>query len=338
MALRLMLLLALGFPVLMGPTQTARAQPESETTEAEAESGSDPEAEADPEAETDPEAEADSDSDAAPEADPDSDPETTAEPPPLVVVLSIGGDAPADRARRARGAVAGALRDDGMRILPDADVALSVSPARLRACRATSCTYEIGRSLDASMTAAVAVWDDGSLTVSLITGPERSQSATETIDGDDVEGAAQRAVDAAQAARLRAVLVEGTSRHIEEDDEPDSTGGVAIEEPVTPLNRERSLEEWILPSVLGVAGLGLVGLGVYALLDEICEVEGASGTCLRGSRPNVGLGVTSTILGTLSIAGAIIWIVVGGQPNPSMGNIDVVLGPDGGMLVGRGTF
>lgn len=266
----------------------------------------------------------------------DAAPAATPSPGPLVVVLSLGGDASASAARAARQAVAEALRADGMTVMPDGDVDLAVSPARQRACRGTSCAYEIGRQLSASMTAAVATWRGetdatGSLTVSLITAPDRSHSATVDVVAGDVAAAALAAVREAQTGRRRSLLIEGAP-HVD----PEPAPSLLPDESV--LNRDRSLEEWILPSLLGVVGLGLIGLGAYALLDETCEVQGAT-VCLRGDRPNVGLGVVTTVLGGLSIAGAILWLVVGGQAQPGIGgNIDVVLGPDGGAVSVRGVF
>src|SRR5690606_10887265 len=51
-----------------------------------------------------------------------------------VVVLSVGGDAPEDAAREVRQAVAAALEADGLRVLPEAELALRVPPGRLHGC------------------------------------------------------------------------------------------------------------------------------------------------------------------------------------------------------------
>ncbi|HJL19939.1 MAG TPA: hypothetical protein RMH99_30020 [Sandaracinaceae bacterium LLY-WYZ-13_1] len=264
-----------------------------------------------------------------------------ADPSADVVVLSVGGDASEADARVVREAVAAALAADGLEVLEEGDVALRIPPARLRACGDTRCAFGLARELGAPMAAAVATWDGddgpGSVTLSLVVGPERSHTATEEVGEGGVASAARAAVAAAQASRRRALLVEGTRRpEPSPDPETDPRAEAAAEEP-SPLSRERSLEEWILPSLLGVVGLALVGVSVYAMLDEQCDLRGASGVCLRGSAPNYGVGVLLSVVGGLSIAGAVLWLVVGGQP-PEMGDVEVVIGPDGGALSWRGRF
>jgi len=256
-----------------------------------------------------------------------------------VVVLSLGGDAPSAVAREAREAVAAAIAAGGDSVMPDADLALQVPPARLAECRASACAYGISREVGASMVAAVATWmTDGapsSLTVSLIVGPDRSHTATEEVGEAGLAAAARGAVEAAQASRRRALLIEGTStpepEAVETPDRPEIDPALGGERDDSPLHSERSLEEWILPSLLGVMGLGLIGVSVYAMLDASCDVRGASGVCLAGSEPNYGLGVTFAVVGGLSIAGALLWLIMGGQP-PQMEDIDVVTGPGGGAV------
>jgi len=253
-----------------------------------------------------------------------------------VVVLSLGGDAPAGVAREAREGVAAAIAAGGDSVVPDADLALQVPPARLAECRASACAFAIGREIGASMVAAVATWmTDGeasSLTVSLIVGPDRSHTATEEVGEAGLAAAAAAAVEAAQASRRRALLIEGSSRPepeaVETPDRPEIAPEHGGDSSGSPLHNERSLEEWILPSLLGVMGLGLVGVSVYAMLDSTCDVRGREGTCLAGSNPNYGLGVTMAVIGGLSIAGAILWLIVGGDA-PQMESIDVVMGPGG---------
>lgn len=248
-----------------------------------------------------------------------------------VVVMGLGGDASAEVAREAREHVAAALGEDGLRVLPDSDLAIRISPARLGECRSSSCAWSIGRELGVSMVAAVTTWtregQASSLTVSLIMAADRSHTATAEVSASGLAGAAREAVTGAQASRRRALIVEGTSAPVEV-----STPEIAqIDDPnvdESPLRRDRALEEWILPTLLGVVGLALIGTAVYAMLEEQCDLMGRSGVCLRGTRPNYGLGVTFTVLGILSLAGALVWLVVGGQP-PSVGNVNVVFGPDG---------
>lgn len=256
-----------------------------------------------------------------------------------VVVLSVGGDAPEGVAREAREAVAAALVAEGLRVLPEGDLALRFPPSRLRGCDSAACAWALGRELGVSMVAAVATWQRegraASITVSLVTGERRAHAASEDVGERTIQETAARAVRGAQDARARALIVEGSAgaEPDEAEDERDSNAPLVEEQ----RPRERSLEEYVLPGVLGAVGLALAASAVYALMPEECSVVGASGVCLRGDAPNIGLGVVFAITGGLSIAGAIIWLVVGGMPS-SMGRIDVVLGPDGGGLGWRGTF
>ncbi len=257
-----------------------------------------------------------------------------------VVVLTVGGDAPEAIAREAREGVASALEADGLRVLPEGELALRMPPSRLHGCGSVACAWELGRELRVSMVAAVATWTSGgaasSVTVSLVVGERRAHAATEELGARTLREAAEAAVRGAQDARARALLVEGSSGAMEDEAEHEAEGGATPEiEP--PLRRERSLEEWVLPTILGVVGLGLVAASVYALLPEQCDLRGESGTCLRGNGPNVGLGAVFAVTGGLAVAGAILWLIVGGTP-PSLGRIDVVLGPSGGGAVWRDTF
>lgn len=244
------------------------------------------------------------------------------------VVLSVGGDAPTEMAREARGAVAEALAADGLRVLSEDDLALRISPARLRECTGTACAHALGRELGVSLVAAVATWtQDGapsSVTVSLVVGADRSYTATEEVGEADLEAAARRAVAGAQAARRRALIMEGPAIAApSEVEEP---------EPEPESSPSRSSEEWVLPTLLGIMGLGLAGVAVYALMDGTCDRHGpVTGVCLAGDRPNYGLGGVSAVVAGLSIIGAIIWFVVGGE-TPEFG--DLYVGPDGV----RGTF
>ena len=259
---------------------------------------------------------------------------TAPEAAPDTVVLSVGGDAPEEDARRAREAVAAALTEDGALVLDGSDLSLRIPPARLGGCRDGACAYSLGRELGVSLVAAVATWGASgasSITVSLVVGPDRSYAATETIAGGDLAAAARAAVAAAQAARRRALLIGGAM-----PSDPDAQPTDPSERPVVE-RRQRSLEEIVLPSVLGLVGLALLSTSIYALIDQQCDVRGGSGVCLRGSDPNFGLGVLFAVTGALSVAGAILWLAVGGNPTP-MGPIEVVLGPDGGGVTARGHF
>jgi hypothetical protein len=272
-----------------------------------------------------------------------------------VVVLSVGGDAPEALAREVREAVAVALAADGLRVLPEADVALRVPPSRLRGCSSTACAWELGRELGVSMVAAVATWHtDGradSITVSLVVGRDRAHAASADSGRRSIAATAAAAVRGAQDARARAMNVERSAASAPSERESaasegadgergaiePTTGSAPAERAPVARDRGRSLEEWVLPGILGAVGLAFAAGAVYALMPEECELSGPSGACLRGSAPNVGLGVLLAVTGGLSVAGAIVWAIVGGMP-AEMGRIDVVLGPEGGGLGWRGTF
>ncbi len=267
-------------------------------------------------------------------------PAAAQEPPTYdVVVLSVGGDAPAAVAREAREAVAAALAGDALRVYPEGELALRMPPSRLSGCDSVACAWALGRELRVSMVAAVATWqgEDGpaSVTVSLIVGADRSYAASEDVGEGGIVRAATAASRGAQNARGRALLVEGSAAPRQE---PVSTAERTEAAPIeTPQPRERGLEEYVLPALLGVTALALTGAGVYALLPQHCDLQGPSGVCLRGDDPNVGVGVVLTATGGLAIAGAILWMILGGMP-PPMRRIDVVLGPNGGSVGWRGTF
>lgn len=296
----------LAFLILCAPL-TARAQAEVEV-EAEAE------VEVEVEAEAEVEVEAEDDR-------------------PVGLALTLGGD-DAAAAETARAAVAARLEEDGLRLLSDADLSMRVSPSRVRGCADSDCALAIGREVGASLTVGVTAWggEEPTVTVTLLLGPGRSFSATEAVRGGDAATAARDALASAQSERRRALLVGGVvSRSADEDEEADEN--VPILEAPAPTGR--SLEQIVLPTILGVLGLAAVGVSVYAMVDEQCSLRGpVSGVCLRGNGPNYGVGGLLAVAGGLSIAGAILWFAVGGSP-PDMGNIDVVIGPGGAGVRGR---
>lgn len=251
-----------------------------------------------------------------------------------VVVIGLGGDATPEVMREAHEAVGAALAEDGLRVLPAADVGMRVSPARLARCRSRGCAWQIGIELRVSMVAAVTTWvRDGrasSLTVSLITGADRSHTATEAVGEAGLVRAARGAVTGAQQSRRRTLIVEGTMRAHDPVETPEVAEIADPNVEASPLRSERPLDQWVLPSLLGLMGFALVGASVYAMLDEQCDLVGASGICLAGDRPNYGLGVTFAVLGVLSIAGAFLWLIVGGEPSIGVGDMDnVVFGREG---------
>ena len=115
-----------------------------------------------------------------------------------VVVLSVGGDAPEAAAREVREAVAAALVEDGLRVMPEGDLALRFPPSRLRGCDSAACAWALGRELGVSMVAAVATWQRegraASITVSLVVGERRAHAASEDVGERTIAQAAALAV------------------------------------------------------------------------------------------------------------------------------------------------
>jgi len=263
------------------------------------------------------------------------------------VVLSVGGDAPAEAAMDARRAAAEVLGGDGVDVLPEADLAVRIAPARLRALSSLDEARALAFELEARLLVAVAVWRGaegtaaGEVTVSLVAGA-RNFTATVAVGSEGTGAAAAEAVRAARRQQTEALVLLGPSA-------PDTRVRPAAEQsasgpdedvapgPAAPPRAPQG-QDVVAPTMLGACGLAGVGLGAYALLGEVCEVRGPSGTCLRGDGPNAPAGVTLAVAGGLSVVGAVVWLVTGAAALPTQPRIDVVLGPSGGSLGARGMF
>ncbi|UJR80178.1 Hypothetical protein I5071_22220 [Sandaracinus amylolyticus] len=265
------------------------------------------------------------------------------------IVLSIGGDAPEATAREARDAVTSALSADGVAVVPEAEIALRVPPARLRAMTSLSDARALAFELEARVIVGVAVWmrAEGeasvadSVVVSALAG-SRSYSATRSIGEAGLAAAATEATRDVRQQQTRAVLIEGagldgasstptstsTSTSTDEDAVVGPVGG-NVRGDTTPGF------DFIGPTMLAAFGAAGIGLGVYALLDGTCENRAPSGTCLRGEDPNVPVGVTLTVAGILALGGGIVWFVTGAFVADTA-RIDLVLGP--GNVGLRGQF
>jgi hypothetical protein len=229
-------------------------------------------------------------------------------------VLPIGGDGDASPSLSA---VTTVLAEADLGPLAPEDLALRISPTRLAECRAVDCARELGRGAGANLVAAVAAFEDGSLAVSLLPPGEAAFVGRSQPRGS-LDAQARVAVGRA-LERWRAAA--------EPPGEAEAPG--------------RSLESIVLPVVLGVVGLGLGALAVYALLDETCELRAMSGLCLRGERPNGVLGVTFSVLAVLSVAGAVVWFLAGGETPEGAGqdfDLEVRLGPHEAGLGLRGQW
>ncbi|AKF07234.1 hypothetical protein DB32_004383 [Sandaracinus amylolyticus] len=267
------------------------------------------------------------------------------------IVLSIGGDAPDATAREARDAVIAALSGDGVVVVPEAEIALRVPPARLRAMTSLADARALAFELEARTIVGVAVWmrAEGdaqvadSVVVSALAG-SRSYSATRSIGEPGLAAAATEATRDVRQQQTRAVLIEGAGIDGASRAEPEtSTSPTATTDVDVAAGRAGGDVQgdttpgfdFIGPTMLAAFGAAGIGLGVYALLDGTCENRAPSGTCLRGEDPNVPVGVTLTVAGILALGGGVVWFVTGAFVTDTA-RIDVVLGP--GNVGLRGQF
>jgi hypothetical protein len=263
------------------------------------------------------------------------------------VVLSIGGNAPESVAEQARAAAEAALVGDGATIVPRGEVVLRIAPSRLRAIASLADARSVAFDLEARMVVGVAVWMSGegdalapeSVVVSMLVG-SRTFSATREMGQADLETSAASAMTDVRGQQTRALMIEGPGS--DSAPPPESTPSPEIPARTTPQQPAADHTmgfDIIGPTMLGAFGAAGVGLGVYALMDGVCEQRGpVTGVCLRGEDPNPAVGVTLTVAGTLALAGAVIWFVTGATISADQPRIDVVMGPDGGFLAARGTF
>ena len=246
-----------------------------------------------------------------------------------------------------------ALTTDGVAVVPEAELALRVPPARLRAMTSLEDARVLAFELEARVIVGVAVWMRAdadppaaeSVAVSVLAGA-RSFSATRAVADGGVAAAAGEAMRDVRQQQTRAMLIEGAgmgsgepaapAEPEEDDQEEDDQETPAPPPPAPPGDRTPGFDI-VGPTMLGAFGAAGIGLGVYAVLDGTCELRGASGICLRGDDPNVPLGVTFTIAGALALAGAVVWFVTGSTVVDTT-PIDIVLGPDGGTVSARGRF
>lgn len=255
------------------------------------------------------------------------------------VVLSIGGNAPESVAEQARAAAEAALLSDGAVVVPSAEVALRIAPSRLRAIASLADARSVAFDLEARMVVGVAVWMGGegaeSVVVSMLVG-SRTFSATREIAQADLEASVASAMTDVRGQQTRALMVEGPGADAEPAPEP---AILARTTPEPPAADQTMGFDIIGPTMLGAFGAAGIGLGVYALMDGVCQARGpVTGICLRGEDPNPSVGVTLTVAGTLALAGAVIWFVTGATISSDQPRIDVVMGPEGGSFAVRGTF
>ena len=127
------------------------------------------------------------------------------------VVLSAGG--PGGLADEARAAAIEALEADGVAVVPDAEVAVRVAPARLRAVTGAEQARALAFELEARAAVVIAVWPrEGveppaaeTVVVSWFVG-SRSFTATEPVGDAGLAGAVVAAVRAVRAQQTQAML------------------------------------------------------------------------------------------------------------------------------------
>lgn len=264
------------------------------------------------------------------------------------IVLSIGGDAPADVSDEARAAAASAIEADGATIVPHGEIALRIAPSRLRALASLADARSIAFELEARMIVGVAVWmrpgseppAAESVVVSLLVG-SRTFSATREVGEAGIAAAATAAMQDVRGQQTRAIVIEGGAVS---DAVATAPGAGAPADPADPGATDTVADntpafDIIGPTMLGAFGAAGVGLGVYSVLDGTCaERAPISGDCLRGEDPNLAVGITLTVAGALALAGAIVWLATGAAVIADQPRIDVVMGPEGGAVAVRGTF
>ena len=260
------------------------------------------------------------------------------------VVLSAGG--PGGLADEARIAAIDALAADGVAVVPDAEVALRIAPARLRAVAGIEQARGIAFELEARSAVVIAVWPrEGveppqaeSVVISLFIG-SRSFSATEAVGEAGLTGAVAAAVRAVRSQQTQAMLADpdlGSGTGAGAGSGAGAASGPGAPEEAPPSGAP--FYDIIGPTMLLAFGAAGIGLGAYALLDGTCERRGAMGTCLRGEDPNVPAGATLVVAGGLALVGAVIWFITGASVGSDQTRIDIVLGPEGGAVGARGQF
>lgn len=249
------------------------------------------------------------------------------------LVWSVGAEGAADATADLRDAVAAVLAESGLEVLPEAQLDLVLSPTRRRTCRELGCALELAQELRVPVLATVEEraadgqaehgQDEREVAVLLSVGPDARYAGVAPV-GADRETAARAAVEEALAAWREA---EGPSEAVAERSvEPEVP---LVDEPGPSPLAERPLIEVILPITVLVGSAALLGLAIYALLPQTCEVKAMDdGVCLVGERPNIALGVVLVAIGLLGAVGGSAWLAGGRSPGGSMGgDFDVVQGP-----------
>lgn len=270
------------------------------------------------------------------------------------IVLSFGGDGTDAMNAEARDGVTAGLVAQGFSVLDEAEIAARVPPARLSGAGSVDALRAIATELGAESVATVAVWtSDGaadSVIVSIAPAAGgRSFSATEHVGEEGLAAASRAAALAALSRRTRAAVLAGGTGSVPTETETALEAEASAEaeaEEDDPWAEEDPRSQGGPEAIFGIVGPGLllalggagIGLGIYAVLDENCELRAPmSGECLRGDAPNTALGVLLIVGGVLSAGGAAVWWITGAASS-SEPRVDGVVLREGGMLRVRGVF
>ncbi len=76
----------------------------------------------------------------------------------------------------------------------------------------------------------------------------------------------------------------------------------------TPDNTWSTLGRYAGPIVLGVSALGVIAVGIHALLPSTCAFRAGDGLCLRGEDANVQAGAALLVSAGVLAVGAVLWM------------------------------
>ena len=89
-----------------------------------------------------------------------------------------------------------------------------------------------------------------------------------------------------------------------------STTAVAQDSTGRPDNTWSTLGRYAGPILLGVSALGVVALGIHALLPPTCAFRAGDGLCLRGEDANVQAGAALLVSAGVLALGAVLWMFI----------------------------
>jgi len=261
-----------------------------------------------------------------------------------VLVLSLGGDADAALRAPVLQQVQDLLVADGFVVAGPSELVHRVPPSRLAPSTPAE-AVTLAADLSIPRVVCVSVWaveghiTELSLSLQALSGRRSARDSTATAIVQPTEEARALAVrtmvtQVLASERAASMLDPARVSTVAPEPDPEETpqpapGALAPGEP-------EPLFGIIGPGLLTAIGAAGLGLGIWGVLDETCDLRGASGLCLRGESNNVGVGAVLIITGAASLAGAIAWWIITPTVPASPSRIDIALGPT--SLHVRGTF